>query len=230
MNTNQQHTLSMYQTVLSYMDAKPTMWNTVGPIVKSVFMFRTYVTALIQQMYIQPSQIAALYTQEKDGHMLAMSDMSLAILLKVRAYAKASNNKALLYAINYSETELRTGSEIHIVKRCQTIYNKAKDHLVDLAKYGVTEERLSQLQLAINTVRPMITHRNAVANKKLAAMVNVPLLIEEARAELEKLDELVKTTIFDRRYIKTYMQLRNQTEMPLHTSSVQMSSNNLQLS
>ncbi|MDO1444887.1 hypothetical protein Q0590_01425 [Rhodocytophaga aerolata] len=230
MTTNQQHILSMYQTVLSYMDAKPTMWNTIGPIVKSVFMFRTYVTALIQQMYIQPGQMAALYMQDKDGHMLAMSDMSLAILLKVRAYAKASNNKALLYAINYSENELRTGSEIHIVKRCQTIYNKAKDHLAELTKYGVTEERLSQLQHAINTVRPMITHRNAVANKKLAAMVNVPLLIEEARAELEKLDELVKTTIFDRRYIKMYMQLRNQTEMPLHTPSVQMSSNNLQLS
>jgi hypothetical protein len=230
MNTNQQHTLSMYQTVLSYLDAKPAMWNTIGPISKSVFMFRTYVTALIQQMYLQPAQAAALYTQDKDAHMLAMSDMSLAILLKIRAYAKACNNKALLYAINYSDNELRTGSEIHIIKRCQTIHNKAKDHLAALAKYGVTAELLAQLQLIINTVRPMITQRNAVASKKLAAIVNVPLLIEEARAELEKLDELVKTTIFDRRYIKSYMQLRNQAEMPLHTPSVHTGGNTLQLS
>lgn len=229
MNPNQLHNLSMYRAVLSYLDAKPAMWNTIVPITKSVFMFRSYVTALIQQTYLQPAKISALYVQGKDGHMRIMSDIALSVLLKIRTYAKTSNDKALLYAINYSENELRSGSELHIIKRCQTIYNKAKEHIGALARYDVTEELLSQLQKAIHTVKPMITQRNAVASKKLSAMVNVPLLIEEARAELEKLDELIKTTIFDKRFIKTYIQTRNQIEAPLHTTTVHVGGNHMQL-
>jgi hypothetical protein len=216
MNPNQLRTLSMYQAVLSFMDAKPAVWNSITPITKSVFMLRTYVTALIQQSYLQPNHVSAIYTPDKDGQMRIMCDMALALLLKIRTYAKATNNKTLLYTINYSDNELRSGSVLHIIKRCQTIYNKAKEHITDLARYQVTDESLAQFQEAIDTVRPLITHRNAVASKRVAALVNVPLLIEEARAELEQLDELVKTTVFDKIYIKNYLQVRNHPDAVLH--------------
>jgi hypothetical protein len=209
----------MYEAVLNFLDAKPAMWNSIAPLAKSVFMFRTYVGALHQQSYFQHTQVPAVYAQDKDGQMRIMCDMALALLLKLRTYAKASNNKALLYAINYSDKELLSGSVLHIIKRCQTIYNKAKEHITELGRYELTQENLVQLQSAIDTVRPQITHRNAVASKKIAAMVNVPLLIEEARAELDKLDHLVKTTIFDKSYIKNYLQVRSHTNAALNAES-----------
>jgi hypothetical protein len=122
---------------------------------------------------------------------------------------------------------LRSGSELHIIKRCQTIHNKAKEFMADLALFEVTEESLVQLQEAITNVRPLITQKNAIASKRLAAMVNVPLLFEEARIELEKLDELVKTTLFDKLYIKSYLKVRNHSETLLN--AVHNNDNELQL-
>jgi hypothetical protein len=227
MNPNQLRMLSMYQAVLSHLDTKPAVWNTITPLSKSVFMFRTYVTALIQQTYLQPNHVSAIYVQGKDGQMRLMCDMALSLLLKIRSFAKATNNKSLLYTINYSENELRSGSELHIIKRCQTIHNKAKEFMADLALFEVTEESLVQLQEAITNVRPLITQKNAIASKRLAAMVNVPLLFEEARIELEKLDELVKTTLFDKLYIKSYLKVRNHSETLLN--AVHNNDNELQL-
>jgi hypothetical protein len=227
MNPDQLRALSMYQAVLSYLDAKPAAWNTITPLTKSVFMFRTYVSALIQQSYLQPNHVSAIYVHGKDGQMRVMCDMALSLLLKIRSFAKATNNKSLLYTINYSENELRSGSEVHIIKRCQTIHNKAKEFIADLALFEVSNTYLVQLQEAINKVRPLITQKNAVASKRIAAMVNVPLLIDEARAELDKVDELVKTTVFDKIFIKNYSKVRNQPTVLLNTA--QNNDNTLQL-
>jgi hypothetical protein len=213
----------MYEAVLNFMDAKPAMWKSIAPLAKSVFLFRTYVSALHQQSYLQHTQVSVVYGKDKDSQMRIMCDMALALLLKLRTYAKATNNKSLLYAINYSDNELLSGSVLHIIKRCQTICNKAKEHIAELGRYELTQENLAQLQNAIDTVRPQITDRNAVASKKIAAMVNVPLLIEEARAELDKLDNLVRTTIFDKSYIKNYLQVRSHTHAALNTGSTNSS-------
>jgi hypothetical protein len=166
-------------------------------------------------MYKQPSQVSVVYTTDKDGQMLVMCDMALSFLLKIRAYAKAINNKALLYAINYADKELRSGSELQIIKRCQTIYNKAKEHLADLAPYDITSNELAQFQKAIGDVKPLITQRNAIASQRISSTFNTPLLIAEAQAELDKVDELIKSTVFDKTFIKAYMQVRKHIETGL---------------
>lgn len=208
MSPAQQSVLTEYTAILAFLDAKAAKWKTLTPLVKSVFFLRTYINLIMQQTYRQHNQLASMYTPDKNGHMLAMSDRALALLLKIRSYAKAGNDKGLLYAINYSEKELRSGSELQIVKRCQTIYNKAKEHLTALEVFGVTTEELLQLTEAITAVKPLITQRNAIASKHIATTANLALLFEEARAEAENLDNYVKSLIYDKRFIKDYRQIR----------------------
>lgn len=140
--------------------------------------------------------------------MQAMCDIAYALLLKIRSYAKIANNKSLLYAINYSESEMRRGPESLIINRCQTIHNKGKEHLADLSDFLVTEENLTQLQHVINTVKPLSAQRDVIASERVTATANIPLLIEGARTELDKLDDLVEGLIADKNFVDTYRQVR----------------------
>lgn len=208
MNQRQLNSLTMYKAVLAHLDTRPSLWNTSAPLTKVIFSLRTFVVALHQQSLTQAERTTVGYTQDKDGQMQHMCDLAYAMLLKIRSYAKISNNKALLYAINYSESEIRRGAETQIINRCQTIHNKGQEHLADLADFLVTKKDLSELQNTIDAVKPLSAQRDAIANERVTATANISMLIDGARAELDKLDDLIEGLIKDKNFINTYRQSR----------------------
>jgi hypothetical protein len=166
------------------------------------------VIALNQQSLTQAERITVGYTQDKDGQMQNMCDLTYALLLKIRSYAKITNNKPLLYAINYSESEIRRGAEVQIINRCQTIHNKGQEYLADLADFLVSQENLTELQRAIDTVKPLSAQRDVIASERVTATANIPLLIDGARTELDKLDDLIEGLVADKNFKQTYKQVR----------------------
>lgn len=208
MNQRQLNTLTMFKAVLAHLDARPSLWNASAPLTKVVFTFRTFVVALNQQSLTQAERITVGYTQDKDGQMQAMCDLAYGLLLKVRSYAKITNNKALLYAINYSESDIRRGPEVQIITRCQAIHNKGQEYLADLTDFLVTAKNLTELQNAINAVKPLSAQRDVIAGERVTATANIPLLIDGARAEVDKLNDLVEGLIADKNFVNTYRQVR----------------------
>ncbi|QHT67102.1 hypothetical protein GXP67_10795 [Rhodocytophaga rosea] len=208
MNQRQLNSLTMFKAVLAHLDTRPTLWNTSAPLTKVIFSLRTFVAALHQQSLTQAERTTVGYTQDKDGQMQHMCDLAYALLLKIRSYAKINNNKALLYAINYSESEIRRGPEIQIINRCQTIHNKGKEHFSDLKDFLVTEENLTELQEAIDTLKPLSAQRDSIASERVTATANISLLLEGARTEIDKLDDLIEGLIKDKNFVNTYKQAR----------------------
>jgi len=198
----------MYKAVLAHLDSRPSLWNTSAPLTKVIFSLRTFVVTLHQQSLTQAERITVGYTQDKDGQMQNMCDLAYSLLLKIRSYAKINNNKALLYAINYSESEIRRGPEIQIINRCQTIHNKGEEYMADLTDFLVTDQQLTELQKAINGVKPLSAQRDAIASERATVTANISLLIEGARAEIDKLDDLIEGLILDKNFINTYRQAR----------------------
>lgn len=208
MNQRQLNSITMYKAVLAHLDSRPSLWNTSAPLTKVVFALRTFVMALQQQSLTQAERSTVGYTQDKEGHMQYMCDLAYGLLLKIRSYAKINNNKALLYAINYSESEIRRGPETQIINRCQTIHNKCQENLADLTDFLVTKEELTALQDSIETVKPLSAQRDAIASERVTATANISVLIDGARAELDKLDDLIEGLIKDKNFVNTYRQSR----------------------
>jgi hypothetical protein len=208
MTQKQLNTLTMCKAVLAHIDSKPAVWNNFAPIVAIVDNFRSTVEALSQQNMLQAERTTVGYTKDKDMQMTVMCNLTYQLLLKIRSYARIMNNQVLLYAINYSESQLQRGRETEVINRCQLIHDKGQEYLANLADFLVTPDLLSELQRAIDNFKPLSAKRDMVAGERITATANIPTLLKTVREELRKLDDLMAGLVTDKNFINTYTQVR----------------------
>ncbi|QHT67260.1 hypothetical protein GXP67_11730 [Rhodocytophaga rosea] len=208
MNQKQLNVLTMCKAVLAHLDSKPAVWNGFSPLVSVVHNFRTSVLALHQQNMTQAERSTVGYTKDRNDQLNAMCDLAFNLLLKIRSYARITNNQVLLHAIDYSESHLRRGRETEVINRCQLIHDRGKEHLVALSDFVVTPDMLTQLQRAIDTFSPLSAKRDIILGERTTATANIPLLIENIRKELRTLDDLIAGLIADKDFVTTYGQVR----------------------
>lgn len=208
MNQKQLNTLTMCKAVLAHLDSKPVVWNVFSPIVNVVHTFRSLVHDLHQQNMTQAERSTVGYTKDRNGQLQAMCDLAYNILLKIRSYARISNNQVLLHAIDYSESHLRRGRETEVINRCQLVHDKGQEYLTSLSDYMVTPQMLTQLQSAIHTFSPLSAKRDIILGERVTATANIPSLIENVRKELLTLDDLIAGLVTDKNFVTTYWQVR----------------------
>lgn len=208
MNQKQLNTLTMCKAVLAHLDSKPGVWNVFSPLASVVHNFRTLVHNLHQQNMTQAERSTVGYTKDRNGQLHAMCDLAFNILLKIRSYARISNNQVLLHAIDYSESHLRRGRETEVINRCQLIHDKGQEYLAALGDYMITPQMLTQLQSAIDTFSPLSAKRDIILGERVTATANIPALIESVRKELMTLDDLIAGLVTDRDFVTTYVQVR----------------------
>jgi hypothetical protein len=148
------------------------------------------------------------YTKDRNGQLHAMCDLAYGLLLKIRSYARISNNQVLLHAIDYSESHLRRGRETEVINRCQMIHDKGQEHQAALADFMVTPDVLAHLHTAIQNFSPLSAKRDIVLGERATATANIPSLIESVRNELLTLDDLIEGLVRDKDFVTTYIQVR----------------------
>jgi hypothetical protein len=161
-----------------------------------------------QQVEFNP----AGYTKRKDAHMFEILEHAFQLSLKLRSYAKVTQDHVLQEAVDYSYTALERGPQQLVLQRCQRIAQHARDHLPELAAYRVTEEEVTALEQLLSMTEPMTPARNVILGSRKTATGNIPELIGQARKQLDTLDDLVEGIIDDETFVSTYFNVRQVNE------------------
>ncbi|HEY0612040.1 MAG TPA: hypothetical protein VGD35_20345 [Chitinophaga sp.] len=144
--------------------------------------------------------------------MLQVVEQAFQLSLKLRSYAKVSNDHVLLQAVDHSFTALGGGANQLVMQRCQRIAQHARDHLADLAAYQVTEEEVASLEQLLTTTEPMTPARNVILGARKTATDSIPELIGQARQQLDVLDDLIEAIVNDAVFVSTYFNVRQINE------------------
>lgn len=210
----------MYRAVLSHLDKFPATWNQLAPITPVVDDLRKAVTDILNQSQLQATHETVGYTKRKDAHMAQVVEQAFQLSLKLRSYAKVTNNHVLLQAVAHSFTTLGSGAGQLVMQRCQRIAQHARDHLTELAPYQVTEEEVASLEQLLTTTEPMTPAKNVILGARKTATDSIPQLIGECRKQLDVLDDLVEAMVNDAAFVSTYFNVRQVNERVGRSSKV----------
>lgn len=84
--------------------------------------------------------------------MAQVVEQAFQLSLKLRSYAKVTNDHVLLQAVEHSFTTLGSGAGQLVMQRCQRIAQHARDYLTELALYQVTEEEALSIKNGIGSI------------------------------------------------------------------------------
>lgn len=208
MNRRQLNYLGMYQSILSHLDKFPATWNQFAPIALSVERLRKIVAKMLIQSQLQAQLVTMGYTKRKNVNMLQLLDQAYQLSLKLRSYAKVKKDPVLLHAVAFSYSEVQKGAGHLLLQRSKRLVQHARDHLAELAAYQVTAGEIAALEQQLSITEPMTPARNVIAGARKTATRSIPRLIDQAREQLNLLDDLMEATVSDAAFVSTYFNLR----------------------
>lgn len=196
------------KAVIGHFDKNEPLWKGKGPLETSINNLKAYHGGVEAASYLQVYKITKGLTADKKGYRNLMVNIALGVITKVRPYAIRTDNKDLLQAVDYSETELTHCKEEICTKRCMTIAAKSRENLLALATHSLTENDLVALETAIEPFLETSEKRDISNGEREAATNKIATLIPFMRKELKILDDLVESQITDQDFKATYNQLR----------------------
>lgn len=208
MTQDQIITNNIAKAIIGHFDKNEPLWKGKGPLETSINNIKAYHGGVEAASYLQVYKIAKGLTADKKEYRLLMVNIALGVITKIRPYAMRTNNKDLLQAVDYSETELTHCKDEICTKRCMTIASKGRENLLALATHTLTENDLVALDTAIEPFLETSENRDITDGEREAATAKIAMLIPFMRKELKILDDLVKSQISDEGFKATYIQLR----------------------
>jgi len=208
MNIRQLNYLRMYQSVLSHLDKFPAAWNQFAPIRPVVERLRKITANMLTQSQLQAQLVTMGYTKRKDAHMSQLLEQTYELSLKLRVYAKVNKDLVLLHAVAFSYSEVQKGAGQLLLQRSRRLVQHARDHLAELAAYQVTEKEIAALEQLLTITESMTPARNVIAGARKTATSSIPGLIDQAREQLNMLDDMIEAMLSDAAFVSTYFNLR----------------------
>lgn len=179
MNARQESKLSMYNAVLTHVEANPAITATVPAFATVSTSLRTVYNSIIAAAQ-QEAQATTGIAIDKSETKTNLCSEAANIAAAVFAFAMNANNHELKEQVNFSITKLQQTKDELLVPVCNGIHEKATTNLAGLASFGITAARLTAFQTAIDTYAALIPGpRNAVAIR-IAAKATLTTLFKQA--------------------------------------------------
>lgn len=208
MTQRQINEANMISGINTHFAERLAAWNTKPVIVQSVNTLKSTSDALDLKMKTQNDLSSLDLGGQKDYYKNSMCESGIQVVIRVRPYAKRTNNVELLKAIDFSETSIAQGSGAEVAKRCETIASKAAEVLVAAKDFGLTQANIDALKKAIADYDKYTDKKTTTTGNLSTATATIPTLIKAAKEELKILDDLVPALVTDKEFIDTYFQLR----------------------
>lgn len=192
MNKRQNAKLNMYQSVKLVMDANQLIWQVLIAMVAAFTGFTGKLAALIVAAREQEENIKG-YSEQKRLRRITMAEKANEIRSAIQAFAVETGNMVLFEKVNYSLTELLSGSGNRSRSRSQIIHEEAQEHETALADYGVTPEEIAELAEAIESFATIIAQPKEYIAKKKYYTELISSLIKDIDGILKnKMDKLME--------------------------------------
>jgi len=217
MNQRQQNSLTMFKAVAALFQNTETTWNTSVPVSESFTSFQALLSQIESTALTQQSSKTGGYTSDKNRQRTVLAEKAYSIVLKLRAFAKRTNNEVLKKAIDVSLSFLQQESEQTSLKQCQIIHDNGKKHQNAAAAYNITDDDLTELQSLIDGYKPLSGFRDSVGDQLSVATDGLDSLFGQARETLDILDDEVEALIQDASFVSAYFEARKTTDRRART-------------
>ncbi len=175
--------LSMFKTVDIATENHATVIDAILPLKSARTELKQIIVNLGNAVQKQSTNISG-YTEEKKQRRQKMTDQTFVVGQLVSAFAIAKNMIALDGDVNYSITTLNRMSDDEVGEICNKVYLKAKEHLADLADYGITTAVLNELKELIDNYNSKTQLNKVTLEQKSEQTKIIAQLIKEGKALL----------------------------------------------
>lgn len=209
MNAKQEAKLTMYRSVEQYLDTNSDIISTIAALITAFAAFKAIIANIIGTMQLTDTSLAGIAV-DKGNSRRGLCQMAADIAALIRAYATVSGNNTLKAEVNYTVSKLMRTRDEEVVPRCRIIHDRGAENLSELKNYGVTADKLAELQHAIDSYAAKTpTTRTALSNRKTQNQKLRELFHEGDAILADQIDNLIKnfrTTHPD--FHKTYEAVR----------------------
>ena len=175
--------LSMFKTVDIATENHATVIDAILPLKSARTELKQIIVNLGNAVQKQSTNISG-YTEEKKQRRQKMTDQTFVVGQLVSAFAIAKNMIALDGDVNYSITTLNRMSDDEVGEICNKVYLKAKEHLADLADYGITTAVLNELKELIDNYNSKTQLNKVTLEQKSEQTKIIAQLIKDGKALL----------------------------------------------
>ena len=177
--------LSMFKTVDIATENHATVIDAILPLKSARTELKQIIVNLGNAVQKQSTNISG-YTEEKKQRRQKMTDQTFVVGQLVSAFAIAKNMIALDGDVNYSITTLNRMSDDEVGEICNKVYLKAKEHLADLADYGITTAVLNELKELIDNYNSKTQLNKVTLEQKSEQTKIIAQLIKDGKEEIHK--------------------------------------------
>jgi hypothetical protein len=178
MDTEQTNRVTMFKTVIAYMDENSSVWNAMAPMQAAVTQFKSKVGDIDATAQKQETPTGA--TRDKATTRNALEDVLFLACEALGALAHTSGDNDLAALTDVTRTSLDRMGEEELSNRAAAVSTAANAHKTELATVQVTQANLDELSQAIDDFNAAKAGpRNATATRA-AQTQSLPNLIREA--------------------------------------------------
>ena len=175
--------LSMFKTVDIATENHATVIDAILPLKSARTELKQIIVNLGNAVQKQSTNISG-YTEEKKQRRQKMTDQTFVVGQLVSAFAIAKNLKALDAEVNYPASSLNRMQDDEVGEICNKVYLKAKEHLADLADYGITTAVLNELKELIDNYNSKTQLNKVTLEQKSEQTKIIAQLIKDGKALL----------------------------------------------
>ena len=179
----QENHLSMFKTVDIATEKYATVIDAVLPLKSARTEFKQIIVKMGNAVQKQSTNISGV-TEEKKQRRQKMTDKTFVVGQLVSAYAIAKKMTALDAEVNFPVSSLNRMQDDEVGEICSKVYLKAKEHLADLADYGITTAVLSELKELIDNYNSNTQLNKTAINEKSEQTKIIAQLTKEGKALL----------------------------------------------
>lgn len=140
----------------------------------------------------------------------SLSELSATMGGRIYAFAAKNGNNTLKDAVNFSVSDLLRLKDGELAPRCQAIHDAGITNLAALSDYGVTNDKLAELQTAITAYSVAVPKPRTAISNRSTLKANIKQMFKDADAILvERMDKLVEDYAKDNSdFVLTYKSAR----------------------
>jgi len=197
MDSRNEAKLSMYNAVLTHIEASNAITVTVPAFATAATTLRTTYNNIVEAAQQETLAITGI-TIDKTEARLALCNEAARIAAAIFAYASSISNNELKQQVNYPISKLQNTNDELLIPVVNNISALGTANIAALATYGVTATTISDFEDTIEDYQELIPNpRNAVTSRS-AVRTSIINLFKEGDAilknQMDKLALQFKTT------------------------------------
>jgi hypothetical protein len=204
----QNNYLNMAEAVLQFFDKHESIWSKIKLVVACITKTRSIVNAINAAAKKQNENNPKGYTATKEQTRDSLETAIYQTGLRVRSYARETDNEILLEKTNFSRSTLGSMPTNNLFIIANVLADACSEYLAELAEYEIDQSIIDSLRELAMQTRTLYAQRDTVIDERMEATTRLEQLFTKLRTQLKILDDLVEGFIKDDTFVATYFNAR----------------------